>query len=119
MTFQAAKAALLAHFLPGFKVVIAAAAGAARLAVHHQRAARSLRELAALAQGAERLQRLVLDLPNALTCHVERPSDFVERLRRLAVESVPQLEHPPLAVRDQSQNPSQSVVAERRLDRLV
>ncbi len=48
---------------------------------------RNVAELLALGQRAQLLQRLVLDLPDALACDVEGAADLVERPRVLAVQS--------------------------------
>src|SRR5690242_18202654 len=45
-------------------------------------------ELLRLGERAELLQALVLDLANALACHLERPPHLVERARLFAVQSV-------------------------------
>src|SRR3954464_6286580 len=55
-------------------------------------------ELLSLRERLQLLQRLVLDLADALARHVERPPDLVERARVLPTEAVAQLEHPALAV---------------------
>src|SRR5215208_2232971 len=65
------------------------------------RSAPALRDVAELLRLRERLQllqRLVLDLADALACHVERAAHLVERAGMLAAEPVAQLEHPALAV---------------------
>src|ERR1700710_2383937 len=54
--------------------------------------------LLGLRRGLELLQRLVLDLADALARDVERPPDLVERARMLAAEAVAQLQHATLAV---------------------
>src|SRR5262245_10163262 len=55
-------------------------------------------QLLRLRQRLKLLQRLVLDLPDALARHVERASDLVERARMLTAESVAELQHAALAV---------------------
>src|SRR6187200_33794 len=55
-------------------------------------------ELLGLREGLQLLERLVLDLADALARHVERAADLVERAGMLAAEAVTQLEHPALAV---------------------
>src|SRR5881394_2358586 len=55
-------------------------------------------ELLGLRERLQLLQRLVLDLADALARHVERAPDLVERARVLAPESIAQLEDAPLAV---------------------
>src|SRR2546423_15698242 len=42
------------------------------------------------------LQRVVLDLPDALAGHAEGAADLLERARLLALEPEPQLDHLPL-----------------------
>src|SRR3954453_23324848 len=54
-------------------------------------------ELLPLGEALKLLERLVLDLPDALARDVERPADLVERARVLAAEAVAQLEHTPVA----------------------
>src|SRR5258708_1773879 len=53
-------------------------------------------ELLSLCEALQLLERLILDLANALARHVERAPDLVERARVLAAEPVAQLEHAPL-----------------------
>src|SRR3954452_16472221 len=55
-------------------------------------------ELLRLGQRLQLLQRLVLDLADALARDVERAADLVERARVLAAEPVAELEHAALAV---------------------
>src|SRR5436305_12012659 len=55
-------------------------------------------QLLRLGQRLQLLERLVLDLANALARDVERPPDLVQRAGMLAAEPVAQLEHAPLAV---------------------
>src|SRR3954453_8886097 len=55
-------------------------------------------ELLPLGEALKLLQRLVLDLADALARDVERPADLVERARVLAAEAVAQLQHAALAV---------------------
>src|SRR6266550_5538319 len=55
-------------------------------------------EFLGLRQGLQLLQRLVLDLTDALAGDVERAPDLIERARVLAAEPVAQLEHAPFAV---------------------
>src|SRR5205823_9191639 len=55
-------------------------------------------QLLRLGQRLQLLQRLVLDLADALARDVEGPPDLVERARVLPAESVAQLEHAALAV---------------------
>src|SRR5436853_5644598 len=70
-------------------------------------------------EGAELLQRLILDLPDALARHVERAPDLVERARVLAVESVAEDQHLALARRELVQQLLERLAPERRLCRLV
>src|SRR5215204_6354243 len=56
-------------------------------------------QLLRFGQRLQLLERLVLDLADALACDVERATDLVERARVLAAEAVAQLEHATLAVR--------------------
>src|SRR4051794_35468605 len=55
-------------------------------------------ELLRLGERLQLLQRLVLDLADALARHVERAAHLVERARVLAAEPVAQLQHAALAV---------------------
>src|SRR6201991_3521250 len=55
-------------------------------------------KLLSLGEALQLLQRLVLDLPDALARHVERAPDLVERARVLPAEAVAELEDAPLAV---------------------
>src|SRR5207253_11019984 len=47
----------------------------------------------------ELLERVVLDLPDALPRHAEGAADLLERARLLALQPEPQLDHLPLALR--------------------
>jgi len=60
-------------------------------------------ELLRVGQGAELLQALVLDLPDALAGDRERAADLVEGARLLAVQPVPELEHATLAIAERTQ----------------
>src|SRR6185503_6269551 len=55
-------------------------------------------ELLGLGEGLQLLQRLVLDLPDALAGDVEGSADLVQGPRVLAAEPVTELEHAALAV---------------------
>src|SRR3954451_308626 len=76
-------------------------------------------QLLRLGEGAELLQRVVLDLADPLACDVEQASDLVERPRLLAVQSVAHLEHPALALREHPERAPQRLVAEREGGGLV
>src|SRR6266540_4383180 len=76
-------------------------------------------ELDRVGEGAELLQALVLDLPDALACDVERPADLVEGPRVLAVEPVPELEHLPLPAREGAEDLAQRLLAHGGLGLLV
>src|SRR5205085_5426377 len=65
------------------------------------------------------LQALVLDLPDPLARHVERPPDLVERAGMLAVEAVAKLEHLPLARREAGEDVAQRLLAQHDLRGLV
>src|SRR5436190_18849559 len=70
-------------------------------------------------EGAQLLERLVLDLADALACDVERASHLVERARVLAVEPVAELEHAALTVRERREDLLQRLLPHRDLRRLV
>src|SRR5205807_7454957 len=59
---------------------------------------RYVAKLLSFGQRLELLERLILDLPDPLTGHVERAAHLVERPGMLAAEAVAQLQHPALAV---------------------
>src|SRR5436190_4717951 len=68
---------------------------------------------------AELLERLILDLANALARHVERATDLVERARVLAVEPVAEDQHLALPHRELVQQLLERLAPERRLGGLV
>src|SRR5437899_11339963 len=76
-------------------------------------------ELLSLGEALELLERLVLDLADALARDVERPPDLVERARVLAVEPVAKLEHATLPVRKRGEDPLQRLLTHRNLGGLV
>src|SRR5215213_5430641 len=83
-------------------------------------------ELLGLRERLQLLERLVLDLADALARHVERATDLVQRARVLAAEAVAQLEHAALAVGEVLQRLAQRLLGEdlrgalvRRLGPLV
>src|SRR5215217_222220 len=83
-------------------------------------------QLLRLGEALQLLERLVLDLADALARDVERPPDLVERARVLAAEAVAQLEHAALAVGEVLQRLAQRLLGEdlggalvRRLRALV
>src|SRR3954468_24813912 len=76
-------------------------------------------QLLRLGQRLQLLQRLVLDLADALTRDVERPPDLVERARVLAAEAVAQLEHAAFAVREVLQRLAQRFLGEDLRSALV
>src|SRR5215217_3382071 len=83
-------------------------------------------QLLRLGEALQLLERLVLDLADALARDVERPPDLVERARVLAAEAVAQLEHAALAVGQVLQRLAQRLLGEdlggalvRRLRALV
>src|SRR3954451_2770296 len=87
---------------------------------------RHVAELLSLRERLQLLQRLVLDLADALARHVERAADLVQRAGMLAAEPVAQLEHPALAVGEVLQRLAQGLLREdlgralvRRLGPLV
>src|SRR3954469_20062145 len=67
---------------------------------------------------AELLQRLVLDLADALARDVEDAADLVERRRRVAVEAEAQLEHASLTLVQLPEHLLERLVAERQPGRL-
>ena len=56
-------------------------------------------ESLSLGQGLEAPQRVVLDLPDALSCHTKGAANLFERPRLVAGEAKPQLDHLALALR--------------------
>src|SRR6266545_4730105 len=76
-------------------------------------------ELDRVREGAELLQALVLDLPNALPGDVEGAADLVEGARMLPVQPVAELEHLALAARERAEDLPQRLLAERGLGLLV
>src|SRR5690242_6359877 len=83
-------------------------------------------ELLSLGQALQLLERLVLDLADALARDVERPPNLVERARVLPAQAVPQLEDAALAVAEVLQRLAQRLLGEdlggalvRRLRALV
>src|SRR3954447_12664535 len=89
-------------------------------------ALRHVAQLLRLGQRLELLQRLVLDLADALAGDVERAAHLVQRARVLAAQAVAQLEHAPLAVGEVLQRLAQRLLGEdlgralvRRLRTLV
>src|SRR5262249_11514180 len=82
-------------------------------------ASRDVAELLRLGERAQLLQRLVLDLADALAGDVERAADVVECPRRLAVQPEPHLEHAALALAEHLQGPGERLVAERQRGLLV
>src|SRR5438552_8702516 len=65
------------------------------------------------------LQALVLDLPDPLAGHVERPPHLVERPRVLAVEAVAELEDGALARREAAEDRTQRLLTQRYFRGLV
>jgi hypothetical protein len=87
---------------------------------------RDVAELLGLREGLQLLERLVLDLADALARHVERAADLVERAGVLAAQAVAQLEDAALAVGEVLQRLAQRLLREdlggalvRRLGPLV
>src|SRR5436190_16570035 len=83
-------------------------------------------QLLRLGEALKLLQRLVLDLADALARDVERAADLVERARVLSAEAVAQLQHAPLAIGEVLQRLAQRLLGEdlggalvRRLRALV
>src|SRR3954454_9042971 len=98
----------------------------ARREVLMRRGLRHVAELLGLRERLELLQRLVLNLADALSRHGERAAHLVERAGVLAAEPVPQLEHATLAVGEVLQRLAQGLLREdlrgalvRRLGPLV
>src|SRR4051794_3272917 len=69
-------------------------------------------ELLSLGEALELLERLVLDLADALARHVERAPDLIQRARVLPAEAVPQLEDAALAVGEVLQRLAQRFLGE-------
>jgi hypothetical protein len=87
---------------------------------------RDVAELLGLREGLQLLERLVLDLADALARHVERAADLVERAGVLAAQAVAQLEDAALAVGEVLERLAQRLLGEdlggalvRRLGALV
>src|SRR3954471_14946299 len=76
-------------------------------------------ELLGLRERLQLLERLVLDLADALARHVERATHLVQRARVLAAEPVAQLEHAALAVGEVLQGLAQRLLGEDLRDALV
>src|SRR5207248_2172376 len=76
-------------------------------------------ELLSLGQRAQLLQRLVLDLPDALACDVERAADLVQRAGRLAVQAEAHLEHPALPLTQHLERACERLVPHRQRGPLV
>src|SRR5262249_29733206 len=76
-------------------------------------------ELLRLGERAQLLERLVLDLTDALARDVERPADLVERAGRLAVQPEAHLEHAALALAEHLEGAGERLVAERQRSLLV
>src|SRR6202022_2054829 len=55
-------------------------------------------QLLSLGEALQLLERLVLDLANALARDVEGTTHLVQRARMLAAEAIAELEHAPLAI---------------------
>src|SRR6476660_1749575 len=69
-------------------------------------------QLLRLGEALALLQRLVLDLADALARHVERAPDLVERARVLPAQAVTELEHATLAVGEVLQRLAQRLLGE-------
>src|SRR5215213_4106316 len=69
-------------------------------------------KLLGLGERLELLERLVLDLADALARHVERAADLVQRPRVLAAQAVAQLEHAPLPVGEVLERLAQRLLGE-------
>src|SRR4051812_44132937 len=73
---------------------------------------RDVAELLRLGEALQLLQRLVLDLADALARHVERAPDLVERARVLAAQAVAELEDAALTVGEVLQRLTQRLLRE-------
>src|SRR4051812_9577433 len=73
---------------------------------------RDVAELLGLRERLQLLERLVLDLADALARDVERPPDLVERARVLTAEAVAQLEDAALAVGEVLERLAQGLLGE-------
>src|SRR5436190_3116658 len=82
-------------------------------------ALRDFAQLRRIREGAQLLQALVLDLPDALSRDVERTADLVQRARMLPVEAVAQLEDLALAGRERAEDLAERLLPERDLSLLV
>src|SRR5436190_18278296 len=72
-----------------------------------------------LGQGLELLQRVVLDLTDALARHAEGAADLFERARLLALEAEAELDHLALSLRERLQRLLDVLTAERQRGLLV
>src|SRR5581483_7319407 len=72
-----------------------------------------------LRQGLELLQRVVLDLADALAGDAERAAHLLERARLLALEPEPELDHLPLALRERVERAIDVLPAQRQRGLLV
>src|SRR5436190_12887003 len=84
-----------------------------------QRRLRHVAELLRLGERAQLLQRLVLDLADALAGDVERAADLVERARGLAVQAEAHLDHAALALAEHLQRAAERLVPQRQRRPLV
>src|SRR5271165_7203611 len=69
-------------------------------------------ELLCLGEALQLLERLVLDLTDALARDVERAADLIERPGMLAAQPVAQLEHTPFAVGEVLERLPESLLGE-------
>src|SRR3954451_20356644 len=76
-------------------------------------------QLLRVAERAQLLQALVLDLPDPLARDVERPPHLVKRAGMLAVQPVAELEDAALALRELAEDPAERLAAKRDLRGLV
>src|SRR5918998_739826 len=75
-------------------------------------ALRDVAKLLRLGEALELLERLVLDLADALARDVERAPDLVQRARVLPAQPVAQLQHAALAVRQVLQRLAEGLLGE-------
>src|SRR5438270_13627458 len=75
-------------------------------------------EALGLGEALELLQRVVLDLADALARHAERAADLLQRARLLALQPEPQLDHLPLPLRERRERALDAAPPQRQRGRV-